>query len=36
MIDIEELSSILKKKGIEYQTENLEKIIAEHDYYGTK
>lgn len=36
MIDIEELSDILKKKGIEYKNENLEKIIAEHDYYGTK
>ena len=37
MIDVQELAGILEKKGLEnLQSSNLEKVIAEMDYYGTK
>ena len=37
MIDLQELAGILEKKGLEnLQSTNLEKVIAEMDYYGTK
>ena len=36
MIEIQELATVLQLKGIDYNKQSLENVIAEVDYYGNK